>query len=192
MTIYFAECQFQWQNPAVLLRAQILRSNVGATHNVYSIRRAMESGHLLYSVFTCPPGGNARHLSSRHPVVPAAQQLITWADDNNRSVTLWADQRWNAEWLENTTRLHTFIHDIGTPLPGMAPPRAAWVRPSPHRCRTFTFLFAQMRYCPFCCLWVWRSGTDGWPCCPSLSNPLISLWSAWPDVSGWRDNRMAA
>jgi len=36
-------------------------------------RRAMEPGHLLHSVLTCPPNGNALHLKSTHPFVPAAQ-----------------------------------------------------------------------------------------------------------------------
>ena len=58
---------------------------------------------------------NARHLKSRHPFVPAIQQLISSSDDdNNRSMALWADHRWNAKWLESTTRLRTFIPDIGT------------------------------------------------------------------------------
>jgi len=39
---------------------------------------------------------------------------------------------------------------------------------------------------------MWRRGTDCWPCCLSLSNPLTSPRSAWPDGSWWRDNRMAA
>jgi len=41
---------------------------------------------------------------------------------------------------------------------------------------------------------MWRRRTDRWPCCPSLSNPRIdlSLWGAWPDGYGRRDNRMAA
>ena len=32
------------------------------------------------------------------------------------------------EWLENTTRLHTFIPDIGTQPPRMTLPRTAWIR----------------------------------------------------------------
>jgi len=39
-------------------------------------RRAMEPGHLLHSALTRPSSGNGRHLKSRHPFIPAAQQLI--------------------------------------------------------------------------------------------------------------------
>ena len=75
-------------------------------------RCAMEPGHLLHSTLTCSPGGHARHLTSRHPFVHAAQQLISSSDDNNRSAALWADQRWNVEWLENITKLHALSSPI--------------------------------------------------------------------------------
>jgi len=77
-------------------------------------RRAIEPGHLLHSALTRSSGGNALHLKSRFPVAHAAQQLISSSDGNNRSAAFWADHRWNAEWLENTTRLSDFIPDIGT------------------------------------------------------------------------------
>ena len=59
---------------------------------------------------------------------PAAQQLISSYDDNNRSAAFWTDHRWNAESLENTTRFRTFPPDIGTHPPGMSLPKTAWVR----------------------------------------------------------------
>jgi len=83
----------------------------------------MEPGHLLHSPLTCPPVGNAQHLKSRHPFVPAAQLISSSEDNNNRSAVLWADHQWNAEWLESTTRLRTFIPDIGTHHLGMALPK---------------------------------------------------------------------
>jgi len=49
------------------------------------------------------------------------------SDGNNRRAVLWADHWRNAEWLNNTTRLCTFIPDIGTQPPGMALPRTVWV-----------------------------------------------------------------
>jgi len=88
----------------------------------------MASEHLLHSRLTCSPGVNTRILKSRHPLyaVPTTQQLISSSDDDNRTAALWADHRWNAEWLEDTTKLRTFIPDSHPP--GMVLPRAAWVR----------------------------------------------------------------
>jgi len=71
---------------AGILSAELRRK--GATLPL--ARRAMESGHLLHSALTYPSGGNARHLKSRHPFVPAAQQLIS-SSDNNR--------RWRSGWM---------------------------------------------------------------------------------------------
>ena len=59
-----------------------LRLN-GATLSL--ARRAMEPGHLLHSALTHPLSANARRLKSRHPFVPAAQQLINSSDNNIRS-----------------------------------------------------------------------------------------------------------
>ena len=58
--------------------------------------RAMDPGHLLHPALTRPSSANARHLKSRHPFVPAAQQFINSSDEDNRDEALWADQRWNA------------------------------------------------------------------------------------------------
>ena len=81
--------------------------------------------------------------------MPAAQQLDSSSD--NRSAALWAYHRWNADWLESTTRLSTSIPDIGTHPPGMALPRTAWVRlnPPPHWCRTFPLMLTKCGMAPF-------------------------------------------
>ena len=96
--------------------------------------------------------------------------------------------QWNAEWLKITTRLRTFIPDIGTHPHGMTLPRTAWVRLN--RLRTIP-AYTNGAW-SFCRLLVWRRGTDRGPCCPSLSNPSNSLWSAWPNGSGWRNNWLCA
>jgi len=46
-------------------------------------RRATEPGHLLHLALTRPSGAAARRLKSRHPFVPAAQQLISFSENNN-------------------------------------------------------------------------------------------------------------
>ena len=90
-------------------------------------RRAMEPGNLLHSALTRPSGAATRRLKSRHPFAPAAQQLISFTDNNIRAVQ-WADHQWNAEWADSPTRLRTSIPDTGTHNPGMTHPRRAWVR----------------------------------------------------------------
>ena len=87
----------------------------------------MEPGHLLHSALTRPSSVVAWHLKSRHPFVPAAQQLISFSDSNIHAAQ-WADYQWNAEWADNTTGLCTLIPDIGAHTPGMTLPRRAWVR----------------------------------------------------------------
>ena len=116
--------------PTIFLpsRAFNLLSFIANKRTLSLARRAMEPGHLLHSPLTRAPGGNARHLKSRHPVLPAIHQLISSSYDNNRTAAPLADHQWNAEWLENTTRLRTSIPGIDTHPPGMALPRTAWVR----------------------------------------------------------------
>jgi len=52
----------------------------------------MEPGPLLHSALTRPSGAAARRLKSRHPFVPATQQLINFSDNNNTHAAQWADQ----------------------------------------------------------------------------------------------------
>ena len=73
--------------------AELRRS--GATLSL--TRRAIEPGHLLHSGLPRPSGAVARRLKSRHPFVPAAQQLISLSDNNNIRAAQWADHQWNAE-----------------------------------------------------------------------------------------------
>jgi len=49
-----------------------------------------------------------------------------------------------------------------------------------------------MGYGCFCYLWVWCRRTNRRPCCPPMSNPSTSPWTAWLDGSRRWDNRLAA
>jgi len=62
----------------------------------------------------------------------------------------------------------------------------------PHRCRTFPLLLVQMGYVLFCGLLVELRRINRRPCCPPMSNPSTSSWTAWPGGSGRWDNWMAA
>ena len=136
--------------------------------------------HLLYSVLTCPPGGNAWHLKSRHSFVPVAQQLFSSSDDDNRSATFWSEHWWNAEWLENTTTSHCiFIPDVGNHLPGMAPPRKVRIQLK----RT-----SVVRFRP--CLHIWGMAPSAACECDVEEKTVghvvlhCSIRRPWPDSSG--------
>ena len=115
----------------------------------------LESGHLLHSALNRPSSADERRLKSRHPFVPAAQQLISFSDNNNTRVARWADHQWNEEWADNPTRLHILIPDTGTP-PRNDPPKKSLgpAQAPPHRGRTFPLLLVQMGYVLLCGLLV--------------------------------------
>jgi len=75
----------------------------------------------------CPSSVDAQHLKSRHPIIPAAQQLISSSDNGNIRAAHWADHQWNAEQTDNPTRL-TFSSPTPAPTPPMTLPKRAWVR----------------------------------------------------------------
>ena len=97
-------------------------------------------------LLTCPSSENARRFKSRHSFVPAAQQLIN-SIDNNKRAALWADHQWNAEWLDNTTRLRSFICDT-TPSEWPCQRQRRSGLTASHRYRTFPLLLAQIGYGP--------------------------------------------
>ena len=140
---------------------------------------AMETGHLFHSALTYPLSGNAGHPKSRHPFVPAAQQLVS-SYYNNKSVAFWTNHLCKVECLDNNTRLCTCIPEISTHTLGMILPRNVCVQLS---ISTLVSDFSDPGYTndvsPFCGLWVWHTRTDHWPRCPPMSNPPNSLRSAW-------------
>ena len=105
-------------------------------------RHAMKRG--LHSALTCPPGGNAWRL--RHSFELAEHQFISSSENNNnRNTALSTVHRWNAEWLENTTKLRTF-------LPTSALTFLEW----PCQEQRGSGLIPSA----LCGLWVWRRRTD--------------------------------
>jgi len=117
-------------------------------------RHAMEPGHLHHSALTRPSSANARRLKSRHPFVPAAQQLTRLLSDNNNiRAAHWADHQFSEEWADNPLcfRLRTFITDTGNISLDMTLPTIAWFRLNPsHWCQTFPPLLVQMGYGLLC------------------------------------------
>ena len=163
-------------------------------------RRSMEPGHLLHPALTRPSGSNAQCLKSRHPFVPAAQQLICSSDNNNIGAAHWADHQWNEEvgrQPHKTPHLHprhrhpspewlyqeepgsgltasTLVSDVSAPVVQVDAEERRRTNRRP------------------CCPPKWRRRTNRRPCCPPMSNPSTSSWTARPDGFGRWDNRMAA
>ena len=90
--------------------------------------RAQEPGHLLHDRLTSHSYGGHRQLKSRHPYVPAAQELLRNANELGIRAARWADHSWSIGWRESTSRLHSFFDDVDALPPGMKLPRPAWVR----------------------------------------------------------------
>jgi len=136
------------------------------------------------SVPTRSLGRNAQHLKSRDPFVPAAQQLISSSDINNRSAVLWADHQWNAEWLESTARLCNFISDIGIHL-------LEWPCQEQHGFRLTASTPVSDVFSPAPTKRVWpllqlvSVAQRNRPLTMlSFTVQLTSPWSAWPNSSG--------
>ena len=151
----------------------------------------MEPGHPLHSALTRPSSAKTRRLNWSLPFVPAAQHLISLFDNSIRAAQ-WADYQWNGEWTVRPARLH--FHPRHRPTPRNDPPQKSLgpAQPPLLQCWTFRLLLVQTGYGLLCVLWVWRRRTNRRPCCPPVSNPSTSPWTAWPDGAGRRDNWMAA
>ena len=86
--------------------------------------RAMKPGHLLHSALTCASGVNARHLKSRHPFVPAAQQLIV----HLTTTEVWHSGRITNGMWKGWRALRDPLLSTATHSPAIALPRTVWVQ----------------------------------------------------------------
>ena len=150
-------------------------------------RCAMEPGHLLHSAHTFLSSANAWCLKSRHLCPPHSNSSVFL------TTTTYVQR--NGMWSEQTIpqdSAFNFRHQY--PPSQNYPPKNSLdlAQPPPHRCRMFLLLLVQMRYGLLCVLWVWHRRTNRWPCCPPMSNPSTSPWTARPEGSGQWDNWTAA
>ena len=144
--------------------------------------RSMERGHLLHSVLTHPSSTDAWGFKSRHPFVPAIQQLMSFSDNKIHTLQ-WADHQWNVvEWADNSTRLHfNSRHQY--------PPPAMTSQEEPGSSSTASTPVSDVSA---------PVSTNGvWPPLQPVSvtqknKPSTSPWTARPDGPGWWDNWMAA
>ena len=81
--------------------------------------RALEPNHLLYHKIISPELKQSRRLKSRH----AARELLSNLNQLDMRAADCAEHSWSSEWNNCNTRLHHFVYNIDTPLPGMHLPR---------------------------------------------------------------------
>ena len=67
-------------------------------------------------------------LRSRRPFVPGARNLLDNLARLGIRASEWTNQKWNAEYCENASRLRAFVPETGARPVGMGLPRAAWVK----------------------------------------------------------------
>jgi len=155
----------------------------------------MEPRHLLPSALTRPSSANARRLKSGHPFVPAAKQLISLSDNNNIRAALWVDHD-GMRRRSGCTTLRGFVLSS----PTSAPTLLEW--PSQEEPGSGSTASAPVSdvSAPACTNGVLpplrpvsvAQKNNRRPCCPPMSNPSTSPWTAWPDSSGRWDNPMDA
>ena len=90
--------------------------------------RALEPNHLLHHKIIRPELRQSWRLTSRHPFVPAARELLSNLNHLDIRAADWAGRSWSSEWNNCNIRLHHFICNIDTPSPGMHLPRRSWVQ----------------------------------------------------------------
>ena len=89
-------------------------------------RAIHDPDHVLHGVLVGKQDAHQERLRLRHPFVPAMRKLLdSWFELDIR-VKQWTKHRWNADYLESTSRVRAFI-------PGVRPiemclPRTSWVR----------------------------------------------------------------
>ena len=84
--------------------------------------------HVLYGQLVRQQDLLQERLKSRRPFVPAAWKLLDSLSEINIRLKQWTKHKWNADYLESTSRVRAFIPwVISRPL-GMSLPRTSWAR----------------------------------------------------------------
>ena len=146
----------------------------GATLSL--VRRDMEPGHLLHPALTRPSTVDARRLKSRHPFVPAAQQLISFSDNNSIRAAQWADHH-GMRSGRTTPQDSAFSFQIPAPTlrqnPSQEEPGSGITASTPVSDVSAHACTVQLDGL-ICGLRVWRRRKNRRPCCPPISNPSTS------------------
>ena len=99
---------------------------LGAT--LFLANRAIhDPDHVLHRQLVGRQDAQLGRLRSRHPFVPAAWKLLDSLFKLDIRVKQWMKHKWNAEYLESTSRVRAFIPRVSFRPLGMSLPRTSWV-----------------------------------------------------------------
>ena len=91
-------------------------------------RGSLDLDHILYGLLSGSSDARQVRLRSRCPFVPAARNLLNNLSRLGIRASEWTNQKWNAEYCENASRLRAFVPGTGARPVGMGLPREAWVK----------------------------------------------------------------
>ena len=107
-------------HPAELRR---LEATLSLAHRV-----SLDPDHILYGILSGPSDTRQVRLRSRRPFVPGARNLLDNLARLGICASEWTNNKWNADYCENASRLRVFVPGTGARPVGMGLPRAAWVK----------------------------------------------------------------
>ena len=84
--------------------------------------------HVLHRQLIGQQDAHLGRLRSRRPFVPAAWKLLGSLSKLDIRVKQWTKHKWNADYLESTSRVRAFIPRVSSRLHGMSLFRTSWVR----------------------------------------------------------------
>ena len=111
--------------PAGIQSAELRR--LGAT--LFLTNRAIhDPDHVLHRQLVGQQDTQLGRLRSRRPFVPAAWKLLGSLSKLDIRVKQWTKHKWNANYLESTSRFRAFISRVSSRPLEMSLPRTFWVR----------------------------------------------------------------
>ena len=111
--------------PRVIQPPELRR--LGATLSLAN-RAIHDPDHVLHRQLVGQQDAHLGRLRSRRPFVPAAWKLLGSLSKLDIRVKQWTKHKWNANYLESTSRVRAFLLRVSSRPLGMSLPRTSWVR----------------------------------------------------------------
>ena len=91
-------------------------------------RGSLDPDHILYGLLSGSSDTGQVRLRSRHPLVPAARNLLDNLARLGIRASEWTNHKWKTEYCKGASRLRAFVPETSARPVGMGLPRASWVK----------------------------------------------------------------